>query len=285
MGLTTAAPPNDNDTLMHPMLNIGIRAARAAGNVITRNMDRIDTLQVDQKARNDFVSDVDRNAEAEIINVLKKAYPDHAILGEESGLIGNNDAEYKWIVDPLDGTTNFLHGSPYFSVSIALMHKNRIDQGVVYNPVSQELFTASRGDGAWLDGKRLRVSKTNHLDKALLGTGFPYRTGQDLDFYQRTLRHYTEKSGGIRRAGSAALDLASVAAGRLDGVWLVGLNAWDIAAGALIVREAGGLLNDFNGGDTWLDSGEVLAATPKVHHEMLQVMKPLVMSRDKIAAK
>ncbi|MCL4149310.1 UNVERIFIED_CONTAM: hypothetical protein GTU68_026792 [Idotea baltica] len=266
---------------MHPMLNIGIRAARAAGNVITRNMDRVDTLQIDQKSRNDFVSDVDRGAEAEIINTLRKAYPDHGILAEESGLIGQADAEYQWIVDPLDGTTNFLHGYPYFSVSIALMHKNRIDQAVVYNPVSQDLFTASRGDGAWLDSKRIRVSKTNRLERALLGTGFPYRTGQDLDFYQRTLRHYTEKSGGIRRGGSAALDLASVAAGRLDGVWLTGLSSWDVAAGGLIVREAGGLINDFSGGDTWLDSGDVLAGTPKVHHEMLQVMKPLVTARDR----
>jgi len=275
----------DNKTLMHPMLNIGIRAARAAGNVITRNMDRVDTLQIDQKARNDFVSDVDRGAEAEIVNVLRKSYPDHSILGEESGWIGDSDAEYKWIVDPLDGTTNFLHGYPYFSVSIALTHKDRLDQAIVYNPVSQELFTASRGDGAWLNNKRLRVSKTTHLNKALLGTGFPYRTGQDLDFYQRTLRHYTEKSGGIRRAGSAALDLAAVAAGRLDGVWLVGLSAWDIAAGALLIREAGGLLNDLSGGDNWMESGEVLAGTPKVHHEMLQVMKPLVTSRDELAAK
>jgi len=274
----------DDNTLMHPMLNIGIRAARAAGNVITRNMDRVDTLQIDQKARNDFVSDVDRGAEAEIVNVLKKSYPDHSILGEESGWIGDSNAQYKWIVDPLDGTTNFLHGYPYFSVSIALMNKDRLDQAIVYNPVSQELFTASRGDGAWLNNKRLRVSKTSHLDKALLGTGFPYRTGQDLDFYQRTLRHYTEKSGGIRRAGSAALDLAAVAAGRLDGVWLVGLSSWDIAAGALLIREAGGLLNDFSGGDTWMDSGEVLAGTPKVHHEMLQVMKPLIKSRKKIAS-
>lgn len=265
---------------MHPMLNIGIRAARAAGNVITRNMDRVDTLQIDEKGRNDFVSDVDRGADAEIINVLRKAYPDHSILSEESGLIGAADAEYQWIVDPLDGTTNFLHGYPYFSVSIALMHKNRIDKGIVYNPVSQELFTASRGDGAWLDSKRLRVSKTSQLESALLGTGFPYRTGQDLDFYQRTLRHYTEKSGGIRRAGSAALDLAAVAAGRLDGVWLMGLNSWDVAAGALIIREAGGLVNDFGGGDSWMDSGDVLAGTPKVHHQMLQVMKPLIKSRE-----
>jgi len=263
------------------MLNIGIRAARAAGNVITRNMDRIDTLQIDEKGRNDFVSEVDRAAETEIVSVLKKAYPDHSVLGEESGQTGDTDAEYQWIVDPLDGTTNFLHGYPYFSVSIALMHKNRIEQGIVYNPVSQELFTATRGDGAWLNSKRIRVSKTNQMEKALLGTGFPYRPGQDLDFYQRTLRHYTIHSLGIRRAGSAALDLAAVAAGRLDGIWFLGLNTWDVAAGALLVREAGGLLNDFSGGDSWIEGGEVIAGTPKIHHGMLQVMKPLVQARDK----
>ncbi len=262
------------------MLNIGIRAARAAGNVITRNMDRVDTLQIDNKGRNDYVSDVDRAAEAEVINVLKKAYPNHAVLGEESGLIGDTDAEYCWIVDPLDGTTNFIHGYPYFSVSIALLHKNRIDQGIVYNPVSQELFTASRGEGAWLNNKRLRVSKTKHIETALIGTGFPYRVGQDLDFYQRTLRHYTEKSGGIRRAGSVALDLANVASGRLDGVWMYGINFWDVAAGALLVREAGGLINDLHGLDNWKDSGELIAATPKVHHQMLEIMKPLVKARD-----
>ena len=242
-------------------------------------MDRIDTLQIDQKGRNDYVSEVDHAAEAEIIGVFKKAYPDHSVLGEESGLVGNADADYQWIVDPLDGTTNFLHGYPYFSVSIALKHKNRIEQAIVYNPVSQELFTATKGDGAWLDGKRIRVSKTNKLQNALIGTGFPYRPGQDLDFYQRTSRHYTEKSLGIRRAGSAALDMAAVAAGRLDGIWFLGLNAWDIAAGGLLIREAGGLLNDFDGGDSWIDGGEVIAGNPKVHHEMLQVMKPLVQAR------
>ncbi len=260
---------------MHPMLNIGIRAARAAGSVITRSMDRVDTLQVDRKGRNDFVSEVDRNAESEIVNTLRRSYSDHSILGEESGLIGDADAEYQWIVDPLDGTTNFLHGYPYFSVSIALTHKGRLDQAIVYNPVSQELFTASRGDGAWLNSKRIRVSKTNQLQQALLGTGFPYRKGQDLDFYQQTMRTYTENAGGIRRAGSVALDLANVAAGRLDGLWQMGMQPWDVAAGALLVREAGGLINDFSGGDSWKDGGEIIAAGPKVHHAMLQLMKPL----------
>ena len=264
---------------MHPMLNIGIRAAREAGKVITRNMDRIDTLRIDRKQRNDFVSEVDRQAEAEIIAVLRKAYPDHAILAEESGEQGQQNSEFKWIIDPLDGTTNFLHGYPYFSVSIALSHKGRLNQAIVYNPASQELFTASRGEGAWLNNKRLRVSSTATLENALLGTGFPYRTGQDLDFYQKTMRNYTEQSGGIRRAGSAALDLAFVAAGRLDGFWVTGLAAWDVAAGGLLVREAGGLLNEFDGGDNWMSTGELIAANPKVHHAMLQVMKPLLAER------
>ena len=264
---------------MHPMLNIGVRAAREAGKVITRNMNRLDTLRVDRKARNDYVSEVDRQAEANIIGVLTKAYPDHAVLGEESGAQGQENAEYRWIIDPLDGTTNFLHGFPHFSVSIALEHRGRLEQGIIYDPVRQELFTATRGDGAWLDGRRLRVGRSMTLDNALLGTGFPYRTGQDLDFYQRTLRHYTEQAGGIRRAGSAALDLAYVAAGRLDGLWVTGLQAWDVAAGGLIVREAGGLVNDFHGADDWLARGELIAASPKVHHAMLQVMKPLVKAR------
>jgi len=261
------------------MLNIGIRAARAAGKVITQNVNRVDTLRIDTKQRNDFVTDVDRQAEADIIGVLKRAYPDHAFHGEESGLTGSEDAEYRWIIDPLDGTTNFLHGIHHFSVSIALQQRGKLFQAIVYDPMRQELFTAGKGDGAFLDRKRLRVSRAQHLEGAMLGTGLPYREGQELDFYQRTLRHYTEKSGSIRRMGSAALDLAWVAAGRLDGAWLTGLQAWDVAAGGLLVREAGGLLNDFDGNDDWLYRGEVIAATPKVHHEMLQVMKPLAKAR------
>lgn len=267
---------------MHPMLNIGVRAARAAGRVITQGVGRLDTLQIDVKGRNDFVSDIDRRAESDIIDVLARAYPDHAILAEESGASGPADAEYRWVIDPLDGTTNFLHGLPHFSVSIALMRHDKLFQAIVYDPMRQELFTAGKGDGAYLDAKRIRVRKTHKLEHALLGTGFPYRVGQDLDFYQRTSRHFTERSGGIRRLGSAALDLAYIAAGRLDGCWLTGLSEWDLAAGALLVREAGGLVNDFDGGDTWRQSGELIAATPKVHHEMLQVMKPLSAARRKM---
>lgn len=264
---------------MHPMLNIGIRAARAAGKVITQNMDRFDPLSIEKKQRNDFVTEIDRKAEAEIVSTLRRSYPDHAFLCEESGLIGNETAEYRWIIDPLDGTTNFIHGMPHFSVSIALTQNNRLFQAVVYDPMRQELFTAGKGEGAFLDGKRLRVSSTPLMENALLCTGFPYRDGQDLDFYQRTSRHFTEKAGGIRRLGSAALDLAYVAAGRADGCWLTGLQSWDVAAGGLIVREAGGLLNDFDGGDDWLSKGEVVAASPKIHHQMLEIMKPLSAAR------
>jgi len=266
---------------MHPMLNIGIRAARAAGKVITQNVDRMDSVKIDSKGRNDVVTEIDRRAEAEILAVLQRSFPDHACLCEESGLIGNEDAEYQWVIDPLDGTMNFVHGLPHFSVSIALKQKGKLYQAVIYDPMRQELFTASRGEGAYLDGKRIRVAQTKQLQDALLGTGFPYRPGQDLDFYQRTSRHYTERAAGIRRLGSAALDLAYVAAGRLDGTWLAGLQAWDLAAGGLIVREAGGLLNDFDAGDDWMDIGEVIAATPKVHHQMIEVMKPLSAARKK----
>lgn len=280
----TVRPPSCSNLLtMHPMLNIGVRAARAAGRVITQSIGRLDTLKVDTKGRNDFVSDVDRKAEADIIAVLQRAYPDHAFLGEESGLTGATDAEYRWVIDPLDGTTNFLHGLPHFSVSIALLKQDRLFQAIVYDPMRQELFTAGKGEGAFLDATRIRVKKTPHLADGLLGTGFPYRDKQDLDFYQRTSRHYTERCMGIRRLGSAALDLAYVAAGRLDGVWLTGLSEWDVAAGGLLVREAGGLVNDFDGGDTWRSSGDVIAATPKVHHEMLEIMKPLSADRRKVS--
>ncbi len=264
---------------MNPMLNIGIRAARAAGKVITQNLDRYDPLSIEKKQRNDFVTEVDRKAEADIIGILRKAYPDHGLLCEESGQIGDSDAEYQWVIDPLDGTTNFIHGLPHFSVSIALLKNGRPFQAVVYDPMRQELFTAGKGEGAFLDNKRLRVSSEGRLEDALLNTGFPYREGKDLDFFQRTLRHYTENSTGVRRLGSAALDLAYVAAGRVEGCWLIGMQSWDIAAGALIVREAGGLVNDFDGGDSWMTQGDVIAAAPKIHHKMLEVMKPLQAGR------
>ncbi len=257
---------------MHPMLNIAVRAARTAGNLIVRYCDRVDRLSIVAKERNDFVTEVDRQAEREIIDVIRKAYPHHAILAEESGSSG--DSEYQWIVDPLDGTTNFLHGFPQFSVSVALQHRGRLEQAVVYDPLRQELFTASRGAGALLNERRIRVSKQTQLLGALLGTGFPYKDQQHLDAYLGMFRALMKDTAGIRRPGSAALDLAYVAAGRIDGFWELGLNSWDMAAGVLLIQEAGGLISDLGGGHDFLRTGNVVAATPKLLAAMLREIHP-----------
>jgi myo-inositol-1(or 4)-monophosphatase len=258
---------------MHPMLNIAVRAARNAGDIIVRHSSRIDELTIASKERNDFVSEVDRQAENEIIAVIHKAYPDHGILAEESGQHGKSD-EFQWIIDPLDGTTNFLHGFPQFAVSIALQHKGRLDQGVIYDPMRQELFTASRGSGAYLDNRRIRVSKQTSLKGALLGTGFPYKDHTHLAAYLEMFKALIADSAGIRRPGSAALDLAYVAAGRFDGFWEIGLNPWDIAAGVLMVREAGGLVGDFVGGHDFMKSGNIVAAAPKLFPAILREIRP-----------
>lgn len=260
---------------MHPTVNIAVRAARAAGDIIVRNMDRIDRLKIATKKTNDFVTDVDRKAEAAIIDILQQSYPEHGILAEESGAQGE-DAEYQWIIDPLDGTTNFLHGFPQFAVSIALKHKNRLETGVIYDPVSQELFTAARGEGAQLNGKKIRVSGHTGIAGALLSTGFPYHDQSYLETYIETMKGLMSTAAGIRRPGSAALDLAWLAAGRTDGFWEFNLNAWDIAAGILIIREAGGIITDFQGGDNYLESGDIIAASPKVFPEMLKVISACV---------
>ncbi len=257
---------------MHPMLNIAVRAARNAGNLVVRYLDRVDQLTITNKERNDFVTEVDRGAEQEIISVIRKAYPDHAILAEESGEHPGDD--YQWIIDPLDGTTNFLHGFPQFSVSIALRHRGRLEQAVVYDPMRQELFTATRGSGALLNDRRIRVSKQRTLEGALLGTGFPYKDQQHLDAYLGMFRGLMKDTAGIRRPGSAALDLACVAAGRFDGFWEIGLNIWDMAAGVLLVQEAGGLVSDFAGGHDFLDTGNIVAATPKLLPPMLREIQP-----------
>ncbi len=259
---------------MHPMLNIAVRAARSAGNVISRSMARLDSISVQVKERNDFVTEVDRDAENAIIGILRKAYPDHAILAEESGPTSGND--FQWIIDPLDGTTNFLHGFPQFAVSIALRHKGRLEQAVVYNPLSQELFTATRGDGAMLNDRRIRVSNRTGLEGALLGTGFPFKAQHHLDTYLDMFRALFPQSAGIRRAGAAALDLAYVAAGRLDGFWEIGLSTWDMAAGVLLIQEAGGLSSDFSGGHNHLESGNLVAGNPKVFAEILKTIRPHV---------
>jgi len=269
---------------MHPMVNIAVRAARAAGNIITRNMDRIDRLTIASKRSNDFVTEVDRAAENAIIDVLRQAYPDHGFLAEESGA-ETSGGDYQWIIDPLDGTTNFLHGFPQFSVSIALRHKKRLEIGVIYDPVTQELFTAARGEGAQLNEKRIRVSGRKSLAGALLATGFPYTDQSYIDIYIETMKALMVPTAGIRRPGSAALDLAWVAAGRCDGFWEFNLNAWDIAAGALIVREAGGIVTDFAGGDNYLGSGDIIAASPKVLPEMLKIINAKVKASDYLKQK
>ncbi len=221
---------------------------------------------------NDFVTAVDRQAEQAIIDVIHRSYPDHAILAEESGLSPGDD--FVWVVDPLDGTTNFLHGFPQFAVSIGLKHRGRLEHGVVFDPLRNELFTASRGSGAQLNERRIRVSNRAGLGGALLGTGFPFRAIEDLETYLRTLQALIPATAGIRRAGAAALDLAYVAAGRLDGFWEFNLNEWDMAAGALLVQEAGGMIASPGGGETWLTSGNIVAASPRVLSDMLQCIGP-----------
>ncbi len=254
---------------MQPMLNIAIRAAHRAGDHIVRKINRLPDLTVEVKARNDFVSEVDRQAEAGIIEDLLKAYPGHGIIGEESGNI-DGDGEFCWIIDPLDGTTNFLHGFPHYAVSIACKHNGRLIHGVVYDPFKQELFCASRGDGATLNNRRIRVTSIKSVDGALIGTGFPFKNPDQLDEYLKLFSAFFNSASDIRRAGSAALDLAYVAAGRLDGFWESGLNSWDIAAGALLIREAGGLITDYDGDEHYLENGRVVAGNPKIIADMLR---------------
>jgi myo-inositol-1(or 4)-monophosphatase len=267
---------------MHPLVNIAVSAARAAGNYIMRNLDRIDQLQIERKGRNDFVTQVDRGAEGEILRLVRKAYPNHAVLGEEGGLsetvkrgIGSDEHEVLWIVDPLDGTTNFLHGLPHFAVSIGIQVKGRLEHGVIYAPCTQDLYCASRGSGATLNNKRIRVTQTRDMDSALIGTGVPIRS-ENLDAYMPTLRAVAESTAGIRRAGSAALDLAYVAAGRLDAYWEIGLKPWDIAAGLVLVQEAGGVASELYSGEDVLKTGHVLAAGPKLHTPLFELLAAAV---------
>ncbi len=260
---------------MNPLVNIAVRAARAAGTIITRNMDRIDRLTIATKRSNDFVSEVDHKAEQAIIDTIKQSYPDHGVFAEESGK-NDKTSDYQWIIDPLDGTTNFLHGFPQFAVSIGITHKNRLEAAVIYDPVAQELFTAARGEGAQLNEKRIRVSPRNGLEGALLATGFPYYDQSYLDTYMATLKAMMAPSAGIRRPGSAALDLAWCAAGRVDGFWEFNLKPWDIAAGALLVREAGGIVTDFMGQENYLATGDIIAAGAKVFPVMLRAINEIV---------
>jgi myo-inositol-1(or 4)-monophosphatase len=259
---------------MHPLLNIAIGAARRAGDVIVRSLDRVGTLVVSEKGRNDFVSEVDRAAEQVLIAAIRKAYPSHGFLAEESGAAAGDD--YTWVIDPLDGTTNFLHGFPQFAVSVACRHRGRAEVAVVFDPTRGELFTAERGAGTQLDGRRLRVSQRTGLEGALVGTGFPYRENRKwLGPYLAMLERVMNATAGVRRPGAASLDLAYVAAGRLDAFWEVGLSPWDTAAGNLLITEAGGRVGDFTGGE-YRDGGHLLAGTPRVFAALAEMFAPLL---------
>ncbi|MBX3677771.1 MAG: inositol monophosphatase [Rhodocyclaceae bacterium] len=257
---------------MNPTLTIAIKAARRAGGIINRASRDVELIKVSAKRDKDFVTEVDKAAEEAIIGVLKEAYPEHAILAEESGASG--DSEYVWIIDPLDGTTNFIHGVPQYAISIALAHKGVLTHAVVYDPTKNELFTAVKGGGAYLNERRIRVSKRIKLNEVIVGTGFPFRYFEHVDAYMGMLRDFMHKTAGVRRPGAAALDLAWVAAGRFDGFWELGLSPWDMAAGALLIAEAGGLVGDLSGEAHYLETGNIVGGNPKVFVQLLQIIAP-----------
>lgn len=255
---------------MHPLLNVAVMAARDAGRVLIKKMVNLGKLKVEQKGHNDFVSDADRAAEKAVIACIHKHYPEHAILAEESGASGDSDTV--WIIDPLDGTTNYLHGFPVFAVSIGVQENGRMEHAVVYDPLRQELFTASRGTGTQLDGRKVRVSGQMELARSLIGTGFPFReAGLDITPYMNMLTKTILHTSGVRRAGAAALDLCYVAAGRLDAYFETGLAPWDLAAGSLIVREAGGIISGLDGSENFLETGHVLTGTPRIYRDFAKL--------------
>jgi len=259
---------------LHPMLNVAIKAARAAGAIINRAALDIESVRVSQKQVNDFVTEVDHASEAAIIDILLGAYPGHAVLGEESGRSrGAKDSDYLWIIDPLDGTTNFIHGFPVYCVSIALSVRGRIEQAVVYDPTRNDLFTATRGRGAFLNDRRIRVSKRTQLTQSLISTGFPFRKGDDFQAYLAMMGEIMQRTAGLRRPGAAALDLAYVAAGYTDGFFETGLQPWDIAAGSLLVTEAGGLIGNFTGEPDFLEQKECLAGNPRIYGQLVAILR------------
>lgn len=261
--------------MREPLINIAVEAARAASNIIIRSMKRLDNVKIAEKRPNDFVTEIDQRVEQEIISIIHKAYPSHGFLGEESGEVKGDD--YQWIIDPIDGTRNFIHGFPHFAISIAVRHKNKIEHGVIYDPNRQELFTASRGKGAQLNERRIRVSERKHLEDCLLATGFAYRhKNKDNPVPAKVFQSMMPIVGDVRRAGAATLDLAYVACGRLDGFWEMGLNIWDIAAGILLVKEAGGMVCDPHGGEDYLKTGDVVVANPVIMRQFLKTIKPVM---------
>lgn len=262
--------------MREPILNIAIEAARAGGTIIHRAMKRPDMIKIAEKSPNDFVTEVDQKVEQEIIFHIKRAYPSHHILGEESGDVSSSDeSDYQWVIDPIDGTRNFIHGFPHFAISIAILHKGKVEHGLIYDPNRDELFTATRGKGALLNDRRIRVSNRKRLEECLLGTGFAYRhTDKTNPVPTNILEGFLPACGDVRRAGAATLDLAYVACGRLDGFWELGLKIWDIAAGTLLIKEAGGIVCDLDGSENYLKSGNVVAANPAVIKHMLKSIRP-----------
>ncbi|MDT8997861.1 inositol monophosphatase family protein [Paucibacter sp. APW11] len=260
---------------LHPMLNVAIKAARAAGSIINRASLDLDILKINTKSPNDFVTEVDQAAEQVIIETLLQAYPDHAILAEESGRThGAKHSEFQWIIDPLDGTTNFIHGLPVYCVSIALAHRGIVQQAVVYDPTRNDLFYATRGRGAFLNDRRLRVSKRTRMGDALIGTGFPFRRGDNFKRYMKIFEEVSQQCAGLRRPGAAALDLCYVAAGYYDAFFETGLNPWDIAAGSLIITEAGGLVGNFTGESDFMHQREIVAGSPRIYGQLVQILAP-----------
>ena len=260
---------------LHPMLNVAVKAARAAGSIINRAALDVERLQVTSKGLNDFVTEVDQAAEHAIIEILLTAYPGHAILAEESGRKhGAKHSDYLWIIDPLDGTTNFIHGLPVYAVSIALAFRGKVEQAVVYDPSRNDLFFASKGRGAFLNDRRLRVSKRIRMAEALIGTGFPFRKGDNFKRYLKMFEEVMAQCAGMRRPGAAALDLCYVAAGWYDGFFETGLSPWDVAAGSLMITEAGGLIGNFTGESDYLYQREVVAGCPKIYGQLVQMLAP-----------
>lgn len=260
-------------TNQHPMLNVAVKAARTAGSIINRAALDIESVRVSQKKANDFVTEVDHAAERIIIDTLLSAYPGHGIWAEESGRsMGAKDSDYVWIIDPLDGTTNFIHGLPVYCVSIALAVRGKVEHAVVYDPTRNDLFTATKGRGAFLNERRIRVSKRTQLKESLISTGFPFRPGDNFNQYLRMMGDVMQRTAGLRRPGAAALDLAYVAAGYTEGFFETGLQPWDVAAGSLLVSEAGGLVGNFTGEPDFLEQHECLAGTPKVYGQLVGIL-------------
>jgi len=259
---------------IHPMLNVAIKAARSAGSIINRAALDVESIRVSAKQTNDFVTEIDQAAEEAIIETLLTAYPDHGIQAEESGVQSGRgrDKDFVWIIDPLDGTTNFIHGFPTYCVSIALAVRGKVEQAVVYDPTRNDLFYATKGRGAFMNERRIRVSKRTLLRDSLISTGFPYRPGDELMPYLAMLGDVTSRCAGVRRPGAAALDLAYVAAGFCDGFFEKGLLPWDVAAGSLLVTEAGGLIGNFTGEADFMDQGECLAGNPRVYGQLVNVL-------------